>query len=306
MNRPQHPELSTADDLVAILDLDATGLDLFEGRSPATSWGRIFGGLVVAQALVAMSRTVAERPAHSLHGYFMLAGDPAAPIAYAVERMRDGGSFSTRRCVASQHGRPIFAMSGSFHSPEADGFDHASLMPSVPAPEDLPSREDIRAGRGGAELPDPVRRYLGRDMPIELRPTSLSARVAAPGQAPPASQSVWMRTSGPLPEDPALHAAVLAYLSDMTLLDTALVPHGRSVFDPAIQAASLDHSLWLHRPVKADDWLLYAEDSPSASGGRGFARGGIFDRAGRLVASVAQEGLLRRKDTSRAENLHKI
>ena len=286
--------LTSARDLVDVLDLDATGADLYRGASPATDHGRIFGGLVIAQALVAMGRTVEDRPVHSLHGYFMLPGDPAEVIAYAVERMRDGGSFSTRRCVASQRGRPIFAMSGSFHRPEPDAFDHSAAMPRVPAPEDLPSREDIRAGRG-PELPAPILRYLARDTPIELRPTDRGERFTARVGHRAESQAVWMRTSGALPDDPALHAAVLSYMSDMTLLDTALVPHGRSVFDPDIQAASLDHSLWFHGPFRADDWLLYAEDSPSASGGRGFARGHIFDRGGRLVASAAQEGVVRRR-----------
>ena len=281
--------------LVATLDLAADGPDRFTGRSPHLGLRRIFGGLVVAQALVAMARTVEGRPAHSLHGYFMLPGDPGEPIGYAVERLRDGGSFTTRRCVASQHGRPIFAMSASFHAPEPDAFDHAAPMPAAPAPETLPSPGDIRSGLI-PDLPAPVRAYFGRDASIELRPAEASRFARRPPGPYPARQAVWMRAAEPLTEDPALHAAVLAYMSDMTLLDTALVAHGRSVFDADIQGASLDHSVWFHRPVRADGWLLYAEDSPSASGALGFARGSVFDGSGALVASTAQEGLIRRRD----------
>ena len=279
-------------DLVAVLDLAHDGSDRFLGRSPDLGRSRIFGGLVIAQALVATGRTCAGRPAHSLHGYFMLPGDPAESIAYDVERLRDGGSFSTRRCVARQHGRPIFAMSASFHAAEPDALDHAAEPPDVPPPEGLPGSADIGSGRAGP-LPPAVRAFFGRDASVELRPVDLG-RFAGPSGAPrPARQAIWMRAAGTLPDDPALHAAVLAYMSDLTLLDTALVAHGRSVFDPGIQAASLDHALWFHRPLRADAWLLYAEDSPSAAGSRGFARGSVFDRAGRLVASAAQEGLVR-------------
>ncbi|RYC30037.1 acyl-CoA thioesterase II [Lichenibacterium minor] len=282
-------------DLVATLDLAPAGEDRFSGLSPATGWRRIFGGLVVAQALVAMTRTAGNRPVHSLHGYFMLPGDPEEPIGYAVERLRDGGSFTTRRCVASQHGRPIFAMSASFHAPEPGALDHAAPMPDAPAPETLPSPDQIRSGLI-ADLPPSVRAYFGRDASIELRPADAARFARRPPGPHPARQSVWMRAAGTLPDDPALHAALLAYMSDMTLLDTALAAHGRSVFDPDIQGASLDHSMWFHRPFRADDWLLYAEDSPSAAGALGFARGSVFDRSGRLVASTAQEGLIRRRD----------
>lgn len=282
----------TLPDLVAALDLAEDGPDRFVGQSPEPGRGRIFGGLVVAQALVAMGRTSAGRPAHSLHGYFMVPGDPAEPIGYGVERLRDGGSFSTRRCVARQHGRPIFAMLASFHAAEADALDHAAAPPAVPPPEDLPSAGDIRVGRAGP-LPTAVRAYFGRDAAIELRPVTLDRFAVAPAGPRPPRQAIWMRAAAALPDDPALHAAVLAYMSDLTLLDTALVAHGRSVFDPGIQAASLDHAVWFHRSLRADDWLLYAEDSPSAAGSRGFSRGSVFDRAGRLVASTAQEGLIR-------------
>ena len=282
-------------DLVAALNLAPDGPDRFAGRSPAMGWRRIFGGLVVAQALVAMTRTANGRPVHSLHGYFMLPGDPEEPIGYAVERLRDGGSFTTRRCVASQHGRPIFALSASFHQPEPGALDHAAPMPDAPAPETLPSPEQIRSGPI-ADLPPTVRAYFGRDGAIELRPAEGGRFARRPPGPHPARQAVWMRAAGPLPDDAGLHAAMLAYMSDMTLLDTALAAHGRSVFDPDIQGASLDHAVWFHRPVRADGWLLYAEDSPSASGALGFARGSVFDRSGALVASTAQEGLIRRRD----------
>lgn len=285
----------TLADLVARLDLAPDGADRFTGHSPTLGWRRIFGGLVVAQALVAMARTAGGRPVHSLHGYFVLPGDPAEPIGYAVERLRDGGSFTTRRCVASQHGRPIFAMSASFHAPEPHALDHAEPMPDAPAPETLPSPAEMRSGSVPA-LPPGVRAYLGRDTPIELRPVDAARFGRRPPGPYPARQAVWMRAAGPLPDEPGLHAAVLAYMSDMTLLDTALVAHGRSVFDPDIQGASLDHAIWFHRPVRADAWLLYVEDSPSASGALGFARGSVFDRSGVLVASTAQEGLVRRRD----------
>lgn len=283
--------------LVRSLALAADGADRFTGLSPALGWRRIFGGLVVAQALVAMSRTAAGRPAHSLHGYFMLPGDPGEPVGYAVERLRDGGSFTTRRCLASQHGRPIFTMSASFHVSEPNALDHASPVPDVPPPEALPTPDDVRTGRAGV-LSAAVRGYFGRESPVELRPVDMG-RFARRGSGPfAAGQAVWMRAAGPLPDDPVLHAALLAYMSDMTLLDTALAAHGRSVFDADVQAASLDHSVWFHRPSRADGWLLYAEDSPSASGARGFARGSMFDRSGALVASVAQEGLIRCVDSA--------
>lgn len=280
-------------DLVAVLDLAPDGEDRHVGLSPDLGSGRIFGGLVVAQALVAMGRTSPERPAHALHGAFMLPGDPAAPIAYAVERLRDGGSFSTRRCTAWQHGRPIFAATASFHRAEPEALEHQVAPPAVPAPEDLPGLDAIRAGRAGS-LPPAVQAYFSRDGSIELRPCDLGRFGDGPRDAArPPRQAVWMRAAGRLPDDPALHAALLAYMSDLTLLDTALVAHGRSVFDAAVQAASLDHALWFHRAARADGWLLYAEDSPTAAGGLGFTRGTLFDQAGRLVASTAQEGLIR-------------
>jgi len=277
------------DVLLSILDLEPLELNLFRGRSPDIGWQRVFGGQVIGQALVAAARTVEGRTAHSLHAYFLRPGDPKVPILYEVDRIRDGKSFTTRRVDAVQHGKAIFSMEVSFQVAEA-GLDHQIAMPAVPPPEELPTESDISSlYLEGA--PESVRRYWERERPIELRPVDLRHFLGREALEP--SQYIWIRTTGRLPDDPEIHRCVLAYASDMTLLDTALYPHGRVVFDTDLQAASLDHAMWFHRPFRADDWLLYAEDSPSASGGRGFNRGSLFSRDGRLVASVAQEGLIR-------------
>lgn len=277
-------------ELLAILDLERLEVDLFRGQNPKTGWRRVFGGQVVSQALVAAARTVpADRPAHSLHCYFILPGDPRIPIVYEVERLRDGHSFTTRRVKAIQNGRAIFATTVSFQVRE-DGFTHQPTRPEVPGPDGLADGRDL-ATAAGTPLPDPVAAYFARPRPILLRPVDLRRYV---GDAPREPVfNVWLKAAAALPDDPALHQAVLAYASDMTLLDVSLIPHGRSVFDPEVQAASLDHALWFHQPLRADAWLLYAQDSPAAGGARGFTRGQIFDQAGRLVASVAQEGLIR-------------
>ena len=278
-------------DLLTILDLEQLEVNLFRGRSPQSGWQRVFGGQVVGQAMVAACRTVDGRPPHSLHAYFMLPGDPAVPIIYEVDRIRDGKSFTTRRVVAIQHGQAIFAASMSFHSDE-EGLAHQFPMPEVPRPEDLPSESEIKASVLPM-MPDPVRRYYERERPIELRPVEFSRYLGQ--KSKDAKFHVWIRTTGKLPHDPAIHQCVLAYASDMTLLDVALVPHGRTLFEKAFMAASLDHALWFHRPFRADEWLLYAQDSPSLSGARGYSRGLIFTRDGVLVASVAQEGLIRER-----------
>jgi acyl-CoA thioesterase II len=277
------------DDLLGILDLEPLEINLFRGRSPQVGWQRVFGGQVIGQALVAACRTVEGRKPHSLHAYFLLGGDPKVPIIYEVDRIRDGRSFTTRRVIAIQHGQPIFSMSVSFHLKE-EGYDHAFAMPQVPGPEELPSEAEIKANVMPM-MPDPVRAYYERERPIELRPVEYSRYLSREPKEP--KFNVWIRTTGRLPDDPAIHQCVLAYASDMTLLDSALIAHGRTVFERSIQAASLDHALWFHRPFRADDWLLYAQDSPNASGARGFSRGLIFARDGTLVASVAQEGLIR-------------
>jgi acyl-CoA thioesterase-2 len=281
-------------DLLTTLDLEPIEVNLFRGRSPQTGWQRVFGGQVIGQALVAACRTVdeiAQRPPHSLHAYFLLGGDPKVPIIYEVDRIRDGRSFTTRRVVAIQHGHAIFSMSVSFHVTEP-GLTHQAQMPDVPAPEQLPSDAEIRQ-QILPLMPDPVRRYYERERPIELRPVEFDRYRGK--TCPDGRFNVWIRTTGPLPDAAAIHQCVLAYASDLMLLDAALIPHGRSVFEKTIMAASLDHALWFHRPFRADDWLLYAQDSPNASGARGFSRGLIFTRDGTLVASVAQEGLVRER-----------
>jgi acyl-CoA thioesterase-2 len=279
-------------DLSDILDLEALELNLFRGRSPQVGWQRVFGGQVIGQALVAAQRTVAEdRHTHSLHCYFMRPGDPQIPIIYEVDRIRDGGSFTTRRVVAIQHGHAIFSLEASFQKDEA-GLDHQMPMPlDVPAPETLMTQIEL-IERYGQSLPDAIRRFWARDRPIEIRPVNVE-HYASRDPLPP-QQKVWMRFNGVKPTTRALNSAMLAYISDMTLLDTSTFPHGRWGFEPDIQMASLDHAIWFHRPPSAmDDWFLYSQDTPSTMGARGFARGQIFTRDGTLIASVAQEGLVR-------------
>jgi acyl-CoA thioesterase-2 len=277
------------DDLLSILDLEQLEHNLFRGRSPQVGWQRVFGGQVIGQALVAACRTGGGSPAPLAPRLFPARRRPQGPDHLRGRPHPDGRSFTTRRVVAIQHGRAIFAMSASFHSDEP-GLDHAAAMPDVPPPEDLPSEAEIKSSVL-PRMPDPVRAYYERERPIELKPVEFERYATRePGEP---RFNVWIRTTARLPDDPAIHQCVLAYASDMTLLDSSLIPHGRTVFERSIQAASLDHALWFHRPFRADDWLLYAQDTPSASGARGFARGLIFTRTGELVASVAQEGLVR-------------
>ncbi|WP_027714187.1 acyl-CoA thioesterase II [Desulfuromonas sp. TF] len=276
-------------DLLDHLTLEPLGNDRFRGESRSVGGKSVFGGQVLGQALLAADATVEGRRAHSLHAYFLLAGDPQAPIVYEVERIRDGRSFATRRVVAVQHGRAIFNMAVSFQVDE-EGLDHHAAMPDVPGPEGLPSGSELYR-QIADQLPENRRDALTAERPIELRPVR-PRDLLNPERRPPQRQ-VWLRTVGALPDDPALHQAMLAYASDFTLLGTALYPHGLSFFNPEVQALSLDHAMWFHRSFRMDDWLLYAMDSPSASAGRGLGRGSIFTRDGRLVASVAQEGLIR-------------
>jgi acyl-CoA thioesterase-2 len=290
---------SAVQELVDTLNLETLELNLFRGRSPQSRWQRVFGGQVIGQALVAACRTVedvATRPPHSLHGYFLIGGDPKVPIIYEVDRIRDGKSFATRRVIAIQHGRAIFSMSVSFHLHE-EGLSHQLDMPDVPKPDALPSEAEFKE-RVWPMMPDPVRRYYERERPIELRPVEYGRYLGE--ESKDGRFHVWIRATGKLPDEPAIHQCVLAYASDMTLLDAALIPHSRTVFSDDIMAASLDHALWFHRPFRADEWLLYAQDSPSLGGSRGFARGLIFSSDGTLVASVAQEGLLRLRRTNPA------
>ena len=276
-------------DLVAALDLERIELNIFRGRVPQVGRQRVFGGLVVAQALVAAARTVEDRAPHSLHAYFVLPGDPSQPIVYEVERVRDGRSFTTRRCVAIQAGRPIFDLFASFHIDEP-GLDHQVAMPAVPDPDTLPSDAEIEQ-RYGDMLPLGLKTWFKGERAIELRPCDLSRYDRSKPAVP--EQNIWIRTKGSLPDEPAIHRAVLAYASDLTLIDVTLAAHGRSLFEPDFSAASLDHAIWFHRPFRVDDWLLYSQDSPNTSGARGLARGLLFDRRGNLVATVMQEGLVR-------------
>ena len=279
------------EDLLHQLTLERLEDNLFRGQSRDLGGKSVFGGQVLGQALLAANQTIEERASHSLHGYFLRPGDPQAPIIYDVERIRDGRSFATRRVVAIQHGRAIFNATVSFQSAE-DGFDHQLPMPEVPGPEGLRSVIELR--RQAAELlPAERREILTRDRPIELRPVQ-PADLFSPERREP-RQQVWCRAIGTLPDSEALHRAVLAYASDFSLLMTAFLPHGLSFYQPDVIAASIDHAMWFHRPFRADEWLLYVMDSPSASFGRGLAHGSIFARDGRLVASVAQEGVMRRR-----------
>ncbi len=281
--------MSALDRLLAILDLEPLEKNLWRGTSPDSSRYRVFGGQVIAQSLVAATRTVENRKVHSLHGYFMLGGDPTIPILYEVERIREGRSFVTRRVRAIQNGEAIFAMMASFHQ-EEQGLEHQLPMPDVPRPDALPDEAAIRA-RFVPHLSPTRGSYWKAPRAIELRPTDPEAYFTRTTAS--SIQNVWFRAAGPLPDDPTLHTTILAYASDMTLLDGAAVAHGRSVLDPEIQAASLDHALWLHADFRADQWLLYAQDSPWSGNARGLGRGLIYTEDGRLVATVAQEGLIR-------------
>lgn len=287
--------ISALEELISLLDLEQLEINLFRGQSPQIGWQRVYGGQVLGQALVAAARTVEpERSAHSLHAYFLIGGDPTHPLIYEVERIRDGGSFTTRRVRAIQHGRPIFAMSASFQKFE-EGFNHHSQMPVVPPPEDLPHEQELR-DKIIERLPKTMRNYWDHERPLEMRPVDSSRYNEQPKAEP--QQSIWMRANGKLPDDPRLHQCILAYASDFTLLDTALIAHGKPMFASDVQMASLDHAMWLHRPFRADDWLLYVQDSPSTSGARGFCRGSMYTRDGRLVASTTQEGLMRQRHSS--------
>lgn len=275
--------------MLAILDLEHTGEMQFRGQSPQTTWQRVFGGQVVGQALVAAERTVdPARAPHSLHAYFLRAGDTQVPITYEVENLRDGGSFSSRRVTALQKGRAIYAMIVNFHKSET-GLEYARPMPQVSPPEELLSDQELHR-RFQDRLPERARQRYLAFRPIEFRPVRPLQFV---GLEKCENRQTWLRAAAPLGDDPRLHRCVLAYASDMTLLDSALAVHGRNVFDPAIQAASLDHAIWFHRPFRADDWLLYDQQTINTGNARGLAHGFLYARDGTLVASVAQEGLMR-------------
>lgn len=278
---------SAVDDLIQLLDLEVIEVNLFRGISPKEDRQRVFGGQVAGQALVAASRTVDDesRTIHSLHAYFLRPGDPTVPILYEVDRIRDGRSFTTRRVVAIQHGKAIFNMSASFQVPE-DGLEHAFTMPSAPDPDTLPDRRERLA-----PFADQLGDMLDRPQAIDTRIADWSVEDRA--RSLPPHQQVWLRADGQLPDDPLIHTIVLTYASDMTLLDTSLLPHGGTWFNPTLFMASLDHAMWFHRPFRADQWLLYSQDTPTATSGRGLARGLVYSQGGQLVASVVQEGLIR-------------
>jgi acyl-CoA thioesterase II len=272
-----------------LLDLEQIELDIFRGRSPSDRRQRVFGGQVAGQALVAAARTVpGERPVHSLHAYFIRPGDPAVPIVYTVDRVRDGRSFTTRRVSAIQHGKIIFTLSASFHHGEP-GPEHAAAMPEAPPPESLPSQAERMEKLFGAEAAQFVRAN-----PIDLRWVGASSYEAQRDPSLRTDHSlVWLRADGDLPGDPLVHVCLMTYASDMTLLDTVLLRQGLSWADGHTTGASLDHAMWFHRPFRADRWLLYAQESPSLGGARGLARGEVFTQEGSLVVSVVQEGLIR-------------
>jgi acyl-CoA thioesterase-2 len=277
------------DDLIKVMTLERLEMNLFRGQSRDIGSPQVFGGQVLGQALVAATATADDRVVHSLHAYFLRRGDFNSPIVYEVDRALDGKHFSSRRVIAIQHGKQIFNMSASFQVPEA-GLEHQNSMPDVPPPESL---RDLESHYRDVldQLPGGVRRMLEQKRPFEFRPVEPQDHLRREKSAP--MKYMWFRAVDKLPDEEALHRCLLAYVSDFHLLDTALKPHGISMISPKLVIASIDHAMWFHRSVRVDEWLLYAIDSPSASGARGFARGSVFARDGRLVASAAQEGLMR-------------
>ena len=276
--------------IIETLDLEEIELNHYLATSPNEGWQRVYGGQVIGQALVAASRTVStDRSAHSLHGYFLRAGDTDIPILYKVDRIRDGKSFTTRRVVAVQRGQAIFTMSISFQVDEG-GLNHQFDMPDVPGPDDLQTEDEIRQVQS-KNWPKEFQDSFSGSSAIQVKPIE-PIDLLNPKPAEPA-QRCWMRCGDKLPDDPRMHQCVLAYLSDWSLLDTATRPHAVSFMQDNVQVASLDHAMWFHRPFRADEWPLYDQDSPSASGARGFNRGLIYNQSGELVASTTQEGLVR-------------
>jgi len=276
-------------DLIQVMTLERLERDLFRGESRDIGSPQVFGGQVLGQALMAASATVDGRMVHSLHAYFLRRGDFNSPIVYEVDRARDGAHFSTRRVVAIQHGAQIFNLSASFQSVE-EGVDHQLPMPAVPPPEDLADLATLYRAML-PQLSPGARSVLEKERPFEFRPAQPPNFLSI--EKRPAQRAIWFRALGHLPDDEALHRCLLAYVSDFNLLDTALMPHGLTFGQQNLMMASIDHAMWFHRSGRLDDWLLYCTDSPSASGARAFTRGSIFSRDGRLVASTAQEGLMR-------------
>jgi acyl-CoA thioesterase-2 len=288
--------MSVVTDLLRLLELEPLEVNIYRGANRDVGTGRVFGGQVFAQALVAARKTVPEgREAHSVHGYFLREGDTKVPIVYFVDRPRDGRSFTSRRVTAIQHGEAIFHLSASFHIAEP-GLDHQHAMPNVPAPEECPDELELIRSRAD-RIPEPLRAIITQDRPLEFRLVTPRDPFSKPAATTPegAVRQVWFRLRERIPDTPMLHQAVLAYASDYGFLPTSLLPHGVAFRDPRLIIASLDHTLWLHRPFRADEWLLYTCDAPAAFDARGFVRGQIFTRDGKLVASAAQEGLIRMK-----------
>jgi acyl-CoA thioesterase-2 len=281
------------DELVKLLALERIEQNLFRGQSQDLGWGTVFGGQVLGQALSAAVQTVpGDRHVHSLNAYFLRPGDVTKPIVYDVDRIRDGSSFTTRRVVAIQNGEAILNMAASFQRHEA-GFEHQDEMPEAPAPDTLKSEQELLA-RNADALPKFMRDRIGAKRPFEMRPVDGQADQMLPKPSP-ARRMVWLKTTGPLPDDPALHRYLMAYASDYSFVTTALLPHGVNWLTPGMQVASLDHVMWFHQPFRVDQWLLHVIDSPAAHGARGLVRGRIFTQDGRLVASTAQEGLMRQR-----------
>ena len=281
--------INTTEALLQLMNLETLEDNLFRGESRDIGTPRVFGGQVLAQSVIAANRTVDEGSIHSLHAYFLRAGDASAPIVYDVDRNRDGRSFKARRVVAIQHGRPIFTMAASYQL-DQDGLDHQFEMPDVPMPEDLSSESDIPQDRLN-EVPQLLRRWYARTGPFDFRPVK-KVDVFNPRPQPPFS-NIWFKLNDKIDVSDQMHRALMAYASDFHLVGTATLPHGISFIQDDLVMASLDHAMWFHRPARVDEWLLYSCDSPSSSGGRGLARGSIFDRSGRLVASAVQEGMIR-------------
>jgi acyl-CoA thioesterase-2 len=277
-------------DLLKLLELEQLEVNLFRGESRDIGSAQVFGGQVLGQALTAASRTVDGRIVHSLHAYFLRRGDFNAPIVYEVDRSRDGHSFSNRRVIAIQHGEQIFNMTASFQVVE-NGLEHQFDMPDVPPPEKLPDMLEVLRPMVD-RLPERVKRFVEKPRPFEFRMVQPFPDLIEPSKHPPTRQ-VWFRLPDRIPDDESLHRRLLAYVSDYYLLDTAVLPHGMSFLSAKAVMASIDHAMWFHRPLRVDEWLLYALDSPSSSGARGFGRGSVYSRDGRLVASTAQEGLIR-------------
>ncbi|RMG96955.1 MAG: acyl-CoA thioesterase II [Deltaproteobacteria bacterium] len=289
----ERTEAEVLADLVDLLRLECIEETIYRGRSQDLGWGAIFGGQVLGQALWAAAHTVdPERRPHSLHAYFLRSGDAKRPVVYQVDRSRDGRSFSTRRIVAVQKGRPIFHMAVSFQVDEP-GFEHQDPMPSVPGPEGLATEREL-AAKIAPKLPEPLRTEVVAPRPIEIRLVDPQDPLH-PTPRPP-QRYAWLRAAAQLPDDPIVHLALLAYASDFHFLTTALAPHGVSWLTPGMKVASLDHAMWFHRPLRFDDWVLYAVHSPAAAGARGLVHGRLYARDGTLVASTAQEGLIRKRD----------